>query len=44
MLVLLGTDFPYEAFMPESNTIVQVDINPNRLGRRARYNWGFVAM
>lgn len=40
VLVLLGTDFPYEAFMPESNTIVQVDINPNRLGRRAKIQLG----
>lgn len=40
VLVLLGTDFPYEAFMPQNNTIVQVDINPNRLGRRARIKMG----
>ena len=26
--------------MPESNTIVQVDINPNRLGRRAKIQMG----
>ena len=26
--------------MPESNTIVQVDINPNRLGRRAKIQLG----
>lgn len=40
VLLLLGTDFPYEAFMPQNNTIVQVDINPNRLGRRARIKMG----
>lgn len=40
VLVLLGTDFPYEAFMPEGNTIVQVDINPGRLGRRAKVRMG----
>lgn len=40
VLLLLGTDFPYEAFMPQHNTIVQVDINPNRLGRRARLKMG----
>lgn len=34
VLVMLGTDFPYAAFMPENNTIVQVDIKPERLGRR----------
>lgn len=40
VLLLLGTDFPYEAFMPQHNTIVQVDINPNRLGRRAKLKMG----
>lgn len=40
VLLLLGTDFPYESFMPQNNTIVQVDINPNRLGRRARIKMG----
>lgn len=36
VLVMLGTDFPYSAFMPENVQIVQVDINPERLGRRAK--------
>ncbi len=40
VLVLLGTDFPYEAFMPQNNTIVQVDIKANRLGRRAKIKMG----
>ena len=40
MLVMLGTDFPYAAFMPENNTIVQVDIKPERLGRRAKVAMG----
>ena len=40
VLLLLGTDFPYESFMPGNNTIVQVDINPNRLGRRAKIKMG----
>lgn len=40
VLLLLGTDFPYESFMPRNNTIVQVDINPNRLGRRAKVKMG----
>lgn len=40
VLLLLGTDFPYEAFMPQHNTIVQVDINANRLGRRAHLKMG----
>ena len=40
VLVMLGTDFPYAAFMPEHNTIVQVDIKPERLGRRAKVAMG----
>jgi pyruvate dehydrogenase (quinone) len=33
LLVLLGTDFPYQDFLPGAHT-VQVDHNPTRLGRR----------
>jgi pyruvate dehydrogenase (quinone) len=33
LLVLLGTDFPYDAFLPQTRT-VQVDRDPARLGRR----------
>lgn len=40
VLLLFGTDFPYEAFMPQNNTIVQVDIKANRLGRRAKIKMG----
>ena len=36
MLVLLGTDFPYTPFMPVHNKIVQIDIKPENLGRRAK--------
>ncbi|TDB97455.1 pyruvate dehydrogenase [Actinomadura sp. 7K534] len=33
LVVLLGTDFPYDQFLPGKNT-VQVDSDPSRLGRR----------
>lgn len=33
LLLLLGTDFPYDAFLPQDRTI-QVDHDPARLGRR----------
>jgi len=33
LLVLLGTDFPYEQFLPDTRT-AQVDIAADRLGRR----------
>jgi pyruvate dehydrogenase (quinone) len=40
LLVLLGTDFPYTPFMPTDCEIVQVDIKPENLGRRAKVSLG----
>ncbi|WP_294249642.1 thiamine pyrophosphate-dependent enzyme [uncultured Chryseobacterium sp.] len=40
LLVLLGTDFPYQKFMPVKNKIVQVDESAERLGRRAKLDLG----
>jgi pyruvate dehydrogenase (quinone) len=40
VLLLLGTDFPYTPFMPEKAKIVQIDIQPERLGRRADLELG----
>jgi len=40
LLVLLGTDFPYTPFMPMKNKIVQIDIKPENLGRRAKLDMG----
>src|SRR5699024_8040258 len=40
VLILLGTDFPYTEFLPQRNTIVQVDHQPARLGRRAKVDMG----
>jgi pyruvate dehydrogenase (quinone) len=40
VVVLLGTDFPYEHFMPVNNKIIQVDERPERLGRRAKLTLG----
>ncbi len=36
LLILLGTDFPYDQFLPDDVRTVQVDIEPTRLGRRTR--------
>jgi len=37
LLILIGTDFPYEGFMPAKNLkIVQIDSRPERIGRRAK--------
>ena len=40
VLLLLGTDFPYESFMPTDCKVAQVDIRPERLGRRSRLDLG----
>jgi len=40
VVLLLGTDFPYEKFMPEKNKIIQIDESPERLGRRAKLHMG----
>lgn len=41
LLILLGTDFPYTDFLPEENIIVQIDDKPERIGRRAKVNYGY---
>ncbi|GAA0292193.1 thiamine pyrophosphate-dependent enzyme [Kineococcus aurantiacus] len=42
LVLLLGTDFPYDDFLPTRNN-VQVDIDPARLGRRAPLAQGIAA-
>ncbi|MET7601992.1 pyruvate dehydrogenase [Streptomyces avermitilis] len=45
LLILLGTDFPYNAFLPTDVKIAQVDVRPERLGRRSKLDlavWGDV--
>jgi pyruvate dehydrogenase (quinone) len=39
LLVLLGTDFPYDSFLPKARTI-QIDHDPARLGRRTPLELG----
>ncbi|TDC23498.1 pyruvate dehydrogenase [Streptomyces sp. 8K308] len=45
LLILLGTDFPYNAFLPDDVRIAQVDVRPEHLGRRSTLDlavWGDV--
>ncbi|WP_216896330.1 thiamine pyrophosphate-dependent enzyme [Nocardia alni] len=42
LVLLLGTDFPYDDFLPSGNNI-QIDIDPARLGRRAPLAQGIAA-
>jgi pyruvate dehydrogenase (quinone) len=41
LVLLLGTDFPYDTFLPQSHT-VQVDIAATQLGRRTPLELGIV--
>ena len=41
VLLLLGTDFPYTEFLPEKNIIIQIDTKPERIGRRAKVDYGY---
>jgi pyruvate dehydrogenase (quinone) len=43
LLLMLGTDFPYRQFFPQGSAkIVQIDIRPEQLGRRAPITQGLV--
>jgi pyruvate dehydrogenase (quinone) len=42
LLLMLGTDFPYQQFYPKDATIVQIDIRGEQLGRRTKVDYGFV--
>ncbi len=42
LVLLLGTDFPYETWYPTKPRLVQIDIRGENLGRRGRVDWGIV--
>lgn len=42
LLLMLGTDFPYKEWYPRGAKIVQIDIRPERLGRRCKLDLGLV--
>lgn len=42
VLVMLGTDFPYEWFLPDGPQIIQVDCRVENVGRRAAVTVGLV--
>ncbi|ADG98120.1 thiamine pyrophosphate protein domain protein TPP-binding protein [Segniliparus rotundus DSM 44985] len=42
VLLMLGTDFPYQQFYPENAKIIQVDIRGRQLGRRVPIDLGLV--
>ena len=42
LLLVIGTDFPYQQFFPKDATIVQIDLRGEQLGRRTKVDFGFV--
>jgi len=42
LLLMIGTDFPYQQFFPEKATIVQIDLRGEQLGRRTKVDYGLV--
>ncbi len=41
VLLMLGIDFPYSEFLPEKCKIIQIDTKPEKLGRRAKVDYGY---
>ena len=42
LLLMLGTDFPYQQFYPHNAYIVQIDIRGEQLGKRTKVDLGLV--
>jgi len=42
LLLMIGTDFPYQHFFPEKATVVQIDLRGEQLGRRTKVDYGLV--
>jgi pyruvate dehydrogenase (quinone) len=41
-LLMLGTDFPYQQFYPESAKVIQIDNRGEQIGRRTRVDLGLI--
>jgi len=42
LLLMIGTDFPYQQFFPQDAIIVQIDVRGEQLGRRSKLDFGFI--
>jgi pyruvate dehydrogenase (quinone) len=42
LLLMIGSDFPYQQFFPKDAKIAQIDIRGEQLGRRTKVDYGFV--
>ena len=41
-LLMLGSDFPYSVFLPTDRNVIQIDIKPERLGKRCPVTVGII--
>jgi pyruvate dehydrogenase (quinone) len=42
LLLMIGTDFPYQQFFPKDATIVQIDLRGEQIGRRTKVDHAYV--
>ena len=42
VLLMIGTDFPYQQFYPKDATVVKIDVRGEQLGRRTKVDYGFI--
>jgi pyruvate dehydrogenase (quinone) len=42
VLLMIGTDFPYQQFYPDGATVVQIDIRGEQLARRTKVDCGLI--
>jgi pyruvate dehydrogenase (quinone) len=42
VLLMIGTDFPYQQFYPKDATVIQIDVRGEQLGRRTKLEHGFI--
>jgi pyruvate dehydrogenase (quinone) len=42
VLLMIGTDFPYQQFFPKDATVIQIDVRGEQLGRRTKVDHGFI--
>src|SRR5229473_2082618 len=42
VLLMIGTDFPYQQFYPKDAKVIQIDVRGEQLGRRTKVDYGFI--
>jgi len=42
LLLMIGSDFPYQQFFPKEATVVQIDVRGEQLGRRTKVDLGLI--